>query len=166
MTLTIARNIGVIDATAAKWEDEVRQQIASGSNFLLVLNNERGAISRFCAVFEMENDCDPTPMARCSLFSMSQYIDLKDFDELLRAQDSGKRVVFIDQLDLALNKPPRVRHYLVYCPVWGIISQHDELRQSRESLEEYYQTLFHFRHNPDAAIYRFVDGKWQMLEIP
>ena len=166
MTLTISRHLGVIDGTATDWEAEVRQQIASGSNFLLILNNEPDAISKFCAVFEMESDCNPTPIPRYSLFSMSQYIDSSDFDELIKAQDDRKRVVFVDQLDLALNKPPRVQHYLVYCPVWGIISQHDELRQAKESIDDYSQTLFHFRHNPDAAIYRFVAGKWQMLEIP
>jgi hypothetical protein len=166
MISTIPRHLGVIDGTSTDWESDVRQQIDGGSNFLLVLENKPDSISKFCNVFEMEPDCNPTPLPRYSLFSMSQYIDTRHFDELLQAQNDGKRIVFIDQLDLALNKPPRVKPYLVYCPIWGIISQHEELRQAKESIEEYAQTLYRFRPNPDAAIYRWVGGKWEILEIP
>jgi hypothetical protein len=75
-------------------------------------------------------------------------------------------VVFIDQLDLALNKPPRVKPYLVYCAIWGIISQHEELRQAKESLEDYSYTFYRFRRNPEAGIYHWVERKWDLLEIP
>jgi len=71
-------------------------------------------------------------MPRYSLFSMNQYIEESIFNKLLHAQNDGKRVVFIDQLDLALNRPPRVKPYLVYCSIWGIISQHEDLRQARD----------------------------------
>jgi len=166
MISTIPWHLGVIDGSSPDWIADIRQQIESGSNFLLVLTNTLDAIHEFCKVFEMEPDCNPTPLPRYSLFSMSQYIDAKHFDELLQAQNDGKRVVFIDQLDLSLNKPPRVRPYLVYCPIWGIISQHDELRQAKESIEDYGHTLYRFRSNPDAAIYRWIGGKWEILEIP
>jgi hypothetical protein len=166
MISTIPRHLGVIDGTESSWIADVRQQIEMGSNFLLMLPNCRDAITDFCKVFEMEPDCNPMPLPRYSLFSMSHYIDSTEFDELLQAQDDGKRVVFIDQLDLALNKPPRIKSYIVYCPIWGIISQHDELRQAKESIEDYSQTLYRFRPNPDAAIYRWVEGKWEILEIP
>src|SRR6185436_20239710 len=166
MISTVSRHLGLIDGTSSGWVEEVRQQIESGSNFLLILPNMPTAIEDFCKVFEMAPDCNPTPMPRYSLFSMSQYIDERAFDDLLRAQNDGKRVVFIDQLDLELNKPPRVKPYLVYCAIWGIISQHDELRQAKESIEDYAQTLYRFRPNPDAAIYRWVGGKWEILEIP
>src|SRR5947207_13488227 len=126
MISTISRHLGIIDGTSADWIAGVREQIEAGCNFLLILPNTPTAIEDFCKVFEMAPDCDPTPMARYSLFSMSQYIDSQGFDELLKAQNDGQRVVFIDQLDLELNKPPRVKPYLVYCTIWGIISQHEE----------------------------------------
>ena len=91
MISTIPRHLGVIDGTATEWEGDVRQQIDAGSNFLLILQNQPDAISKFCAVFEMEPDCNPTPLPRYSLFSMSQYIDSRHFDELLQAQNDGKR---------------------------------------------------------------------------
>jgi len=91
---------------------------------------------------------------------------LKQGDSGLHWSPDGKRIVFVDQLDLALNKPPRLRPYIVYCPIWGIISQHDELRQARDSIEDYSQTLYRLRPNPDAAIYRWISGKWEILEIP
>ena len=166
ISTTIPRHLGIIDGTSQDWIEDVRQQIESGSNFLLMLPNTPDAIQDFCKVFEMEPDCNPTPLPRYSLFSMSQYIDSKSFDELLQAQNDGKRIVFVDQLDLALNKPPRLRAYIVYCPIWGIISQHDELRQARDSIEDYSQTLYRLRPNPDAAIYRWISGKWEILEIP
>lgn len=166
ISTTIPRHLGIIDGTSQDWIEDVRQQIESGSNFLLMLPNTPDAIQDFCKVFEMEPDCNPTPLPRYSLFSMSQYIDSKSFDELLQAQNDGKRIVFVDQLDLALNKPPRLRPYIVYCPIWGIISQHDELRQARDSIEDYSQTLYRLRPNPDAAIYRWISGKWEILEIP
>ena len=134
MISTIPRHLGVIDGTSTDWIADVRHQIEAGSNFLLMLPNNSDSISEFCKVFEMEADCNPTPLPRYSLFSMSHYIDSGEFDQLLEAQNDGKRIVFIDQLDLALNKPPRVKPYIVYCPIWGIISQHEELRQAREAI--------------------------------
>src|SRR5438552_3955678 len=166
MISTVARHLGIIDGTAADWIADFRQQIDAGSNFFLILPDKRTAIDDFCKVFEMAPDCNPTPMPRYALFSMSQYIDSQGFDELLQAVDNGKRIYFIDQLDLELNKPPRVRPYLVYCPVWGIISQHEELRPAKESLEDYSFTFYLFRRNPEAAIYHWNDRKWHMLEVP
>jgi hypothetical protein len=166
MISTVSRHLGLIDGTAVDWVAQVRHQIEVGTNFLLILPDVPTAIEDFCKVFEMAPDCNPTPMPRYSLFSMSQYIDSKEFDELLEAQNNGNRIVFIDQLDLELNRPPRVKPYLVYCPIWGIISQHDELRHARDSLEDYSFTFYRFRRNPEAAIYRWIEDKWELLEIP
>ena len=166
MISTVARHLGIINGTSSNWIAEVREQIEQGCNFLLVLPDNRSAIDDFCKVFEMAPDCNPTPMPRYAIFSMSQYIDSHGFDELLHALNDGKRVYFIDQLDLELNKPPRVKDYLVYCPVWGIISQHEELRPARESLDDYSFTFYRFRRNPEASIYRWIDDKWHMLELP
>jgi hypothetical protein len=165
MISTIARHVGLIDGTAVDWVAATRQQIESGGNFLLILANSRDAIADFCKAFEMAPDCDPTPMPRHALVSMSQYLEDEVFNRALQAQDEGQRVVFIDQLDLALTKPPRVKPYLVYSAIWGIISQHEELRGARESLEDYSFTFYRFRRNPEAGIYRWIDGKWQLLDI-
>ena len=98
MISTVARHLGLIDGTSADWIAETRQQIESGSNFLVILLNIATAIEDFCKVFEMAPDCDPTPMSRYTLFSMSPHLEERVFDDALKAQNDGKRVVFIDQL--------------------------------------------------------------------
>src|SRR6267378_7544784 len=92
MISTISRHLGVIDGTESSWIADVRQQIEMGSNFLLMLPNIPHAITEFCKVFEMEPDCNPMPLPRYSLFSMSHYIDSTKFDELLQAQMTGRQV--------------------------------------------------------------------------
>src|SRR5438477_12804007 len=104
MISTIPRHLGVIDGTSPDWIEDVRQQIESGSTFILMLPNTPDAIQDFCTDFEMEPDCNPTPLPRYSLSSLTQYIDSRSYDELLQAQTDGKRVVSVDQLDSTPTK--------------------------------------------------------------
>ena len=62
-----------------------------------------------------------------------------------------------------MNRPPRVKPYLVYCPTWGIISQHNELNPARQAYYDYVNSLVGLRPHSEAGIYKWNGTKWQML---
>jgi hypothetical protein len=93
---------------------------------------------------------------------MGQYIDSAAFDEMLAAWDAGERVVFLEQIDFALNRPPHVKPFLVYSPVWGILSQHDERTGARRGLEEAADWEERSRL-AQPAIYHWDRSKWKMM---
>ena len=163
MTTSLTRELRTVDGTAPDWVAQVEKKIQLGQNFLLMVPNELNAVRDFCKVFELGPDGTPAGLTRSSLISLSLFIGHEDFDYLMAAEKRGDRVLYIEQLDLVMNRPPRVKPYLVYCPTWGIISQHHELNDARESYYDYVNSLIGNRLHSEAGIYKWAGQKWQML---
>jgi hypothetical protein len=140
----------------------VREQLDSGRNFFLILPGDADAVARFCRGFDLKQDCLSTDFTRSDLLRMGQYIDDGAFNEMLAAWDAHERVVFLEQIDFPMNQPPHVKPFLVYSPVWGILSQHDELQAARRGLEE----VEHWEERSrlaQPAIYKWERSGWKML---
>src|SRR5438552_14626245 len=165
MIATLPRNLRMIDGMSPDWVAEVEEEIELGHNFILMLPNRRDAIAEFCKIFELGRDCRPEVLTRHALISMSLYMDQKDFDYLFEAEDRGDKVLFIEQLDLAMTRPPRVKQYLVYSPTWGIVSQHDQLGEAREGYYDYVNSLMGLRPHLEAGVYKWTGEKWEILLI-
>ena len=119
------------------WQGVVHEQVESGRNFFLIFPEGEDALTRFCHSFNLQPDC---LQGRWHAFwiccDKRQYVDGSAFDEMLIAWDAGDLVIFLEQLDFPINRPPRVKPFMVYSSLWGILSQHDDVRVARVWLED------------------------------
>src|SRR5258708_5272844 len=160
MSAILQRELPLVDGTAPGWIAHIDEKIRLGQNFVLMVPNHPNALKDFCEVFELGADCEPAALTRSSLISLSLFMEHKDFDFLLEAERKGDKVLFIEQLDLVMNRPPRVKPYLVYCPTWGIISQHEQLNEAKEAYYDYLNSLTGVRPHSEAGIYKWNGAKW------
>src|SRR4030095_13945619 len=117
----------VVAADASDGAARLREQLRAGANFIL-LGSRRPDIAEVAfSVLRVSPDGMPKRLTRNGLFLLGPHLKPRDFDLALQAFERGEPVYFVEHLDLPGTKPPRVRRYLVYCDVWGIISQHDDL---------------------------------------
>ena len=142
----------------------VHQHIQAGSNFLLILPNNGRAIREFCKMFGYEEGCMPKTLTRGEFFLLSQFVDSDDFDEVLRAWDDDHQVVYVEQLDFPINQPPRLSNYILYSPVFGIVSEHDDERDAKRALSRYENSDHVHPTTRRAAIYRWNEDRWKMIE--
>jgi len=143
------------------WHDAVREQLEGGRNFFLIFPDSEDAMTRFCHAFNLQPDCLRGSFNRSDLLRMGQYVDGAAFDEMLIAWDADDLVVFVEQLDFPFNRPPQVKTFIVYSPLWGILSQHDDVRAARawlEDSEQWDRTRLSQPH-----IYQWSNTAWKML---
>jgi hypothetical protein len=143
------------------WQGAVHEQIESGRNFFLILPEGEDALKRFCHSFHLQGDCLQGRFNRSDLLRMGQYVDGGAFDEMLVAWDADDLVVFVEQIDFPLNRPPHVKPFIVYSPLWGILSQHDDVRVARtwlEDSEQWDRTRLSQPH-----VYQWTNDAWKML---
>jgi hypothetical protein len=171
VSVTIQKYLTVMDGRRQEWETELTEQIAGGSNVFMVLPNAPDFFEKLAKVLAISPNGLPEPVNRLPepvnrhrLFSLSPFIDPKDFDTMMEAQDQGNVLFFIEQLDLPCVQPPRVKPFLVYCPIRGIISQHDNQRDAREACSDYLAVMFGMRTHPGAAVYKWRGNEWYNTE--
>jgi hypothetical protein len=162
MQLQVHRRLEMIRADVEGWEDSVRRHIEDGSNFVLILPSEKKAIDDFCHMFGLPSDCHPKSLNRPGFFRLSQFMEPEAFDEVLAHWQPNKQVVFVEQLDFPVNRPPRLQNFLVYSPVLGIIAQAPTMAAAKEALADY-------EHHwgaplPEASIYIWQKNRWNLYE--
>jgi hypothetical protein len=164
MGVNLVRGLEVLRMETPDWADRVRDQVELGLNFFLIVNGEE-QIKEFCGLFDLAEDCVAKPLTRSDFLLLSRYVQPDTFDQVLGAWENNEEVVFVDQLDFPINKPPRLRHYLVYSSVLGIISQHDGPWEARAALSSYQNTPTLHRPQPEADVYQWniATEKWELL---
>lgn len=146
------------------WPHRVRDQVEQGLNFFLIVHGEQ-QVREFCAVFDLDSNCVSKPLSRADFLLLSRYVQPDTFDEVLGAWETNEQVIFLDQLDFPINKPPRLKHFLVYSSVLGIISQHDGPWEARAALSSYQSAPVLHRPQPEADVYQWNTeaDKWELL---
>ena len=160
--IKVAQALEAVRADSGEWQDRVREQLDQGTNFFLILPNDPDAARRFCAVFELEEDCVGKPMSRSDFLLLSPHMPQTTFDEVMQTWDNAEKVYFIEQLDFPINKPPRLKPYLVYSPVLGILSQHEGIWEARVALSSYRATPGSHPPQAEAEVYRWNGDQWAM----
>ena len=61
----------MVNADREGWEDKVREHIDQGTNFLLILRKDSGAVKVFCKLFDLPEDCCPKVLTQGEFFLMS-----------------------------------------------------------------------------------------------
>ncbi len=131
----------------------------AGSNFILLLQNTHSSVAEFCNTFHLASSNVPKPMSQPDIFALSPYIHPKSFD-LLLAQQRGNPIYFFKQLMLPTTRPPQFKSCLVYCPVRGVISQHESFNDARTACSDYLNKLSVLRQKLEARCYEWRENQW------
>ena len=135
------RRLGVIKTDTEGWIDAVRQRNEDGANFLLVFPNNPEEIHKFCLLFGLGPDCAPKTLTQSGLFRLGQFMEPEAFDAVLSDWGPDKLVVFVEQLDFPVNRPPRTQPFLVYSPVLGVLAQAATKALAKEALDDHQHHL-------------------------
>ena len=157
-----AQALEAVRIDSPNWQERVREQLDAGSNFFLILPNEPEGARRFCSVFDLEDDCVGKPMSRSDFLLMSPHMPQGTFDEVMQTWENNEIVHFIEQLDFPINKPPRLKPYLVYSPVMGILSQHEGVWEAQVALSSYRAAPGSHPPHPEAEVYQWNGSQWIM----
>ncbi len=164
MLIQAPKKLGLVNALKEGWLDHVHEHIENGTNFLLLLPKDREEVKRFCNCFGLSDDCHPTTLRQSDFFLLTQFIEPEVFDTVLEQCNDDHQLVFVEQIDFPINRPPKLKHFLVYSPVLGIISQFEHINPAREALIQWQDSSFGSTPKPEAAVYYFNKGRWKLFE--
>jgi hypothetical protein len=164
MLIQAHRKLGAINGDLEGWTELVREHIETGTNFVLVLPKDTEEVTKFCKLFELSDDCKPRTIKQADFFLISQYIEPEAFDMVLKHWDDDHQILFVEQIDFSINQPPKLKPFLVYSPVLGIISQNDLIHEAREALADYRENSVAADPSPQAGIYCWQKRKWELFE--
>jgi hypothetical protein len=164
MVYTEDKHLAVVAADAGDGPRRLREQLHQGSNFILIGSRKPDVQDAVCALLRTSPDRMPKGLTRNGLFLLGPHMQANDFDAVLEAIERGESVYFVEHLDLPGTHPPKVRRYLVYCDVWGIISQHDDLHDAENAWTDYLAAVNAQRPSPEAGIYKWEGDYWRSLE--
>jgi hypothetical protein len=164
VSLTIQKYLSVVDARRPGWAEEAQAALEMGNNFFVILPNAPDFLEKLGQILEVDPDHLPKACGRKRLFSLISFIEEKDFDRMLAAQDEGTLTCFIEQIDLPRTRPERVKPFLVYCSVRGIVSQHDSQREARDSCAGYAGAMSGLKNQHEATVYKWRGADWYNTE--
>ena len=156
--------LAVVAAGASDGVSRLREQLRAGANFILIDSRKPDVSEVAFSVLRVSPDGMPKRLTRHALFLLGPHLKPRDFDLALQALEKGDPVYFVEHLDLPVTRPPKVRRYLVYCDVWGIISQHDDLHDAENAWTDYVTAVNAQRPSPEAGIYKWEGDFWRSLE--
>jgi hypothetical protein len=164
MLIQVHRKLGAVNSDVEGWLDQIHDHIEHGTNFLLILRKDPAVLKKFCNAFQLEDNCNPRVLSQGEFFLMSQHVEPVAFDAVLHHWDDNHQVVFVEQIDFPMNRPPRLKNFIVYSPVLGLLAQHERLAGAKEILDDYENESILGPPNPEAAVYHWERGKWQLFE--
>lgn len=164
MVYSEEKYLAVVAADAGEGASQLRDQLRAGTNFILIGSRNPKVTETTLSALRVSPDRMPKRLTRNSLFLLGPHLKPRDFDAALRALEGGEPIYFVEHLDLPATKPPRVRRYLVYCDVWGIISQHDDLHDAENAWTDYVTAVNAQRPSPEAGIYKWEGDFWRSME--
>ncbi len=104
----------------------------------------------------------PEKLERWGIHALADVLEMKDFSLLLSLYEHYD-IRIIEQLRLERNRPPRVKPFILYCELRGIISEHETRDQAGESLLTFLGSSKRARKYPLAGLYEFKNSQWQRL---
>jgi hypothetical protein len=164
MVYSEEKQLAVVAADAGDGPRRLREQLQEGRNFILIASPRPDIMDAVCSLLRTSPDRMPKPLGRNGLFMLGPHLGAADFDAVLAAIEGGEPVYFVEHLDLPRTQPPKVRRYLVYCDVWGIISEHDDLHDAENAWTDYLAAVNAQRPSPEAGIYKWEGDYWRSLE--
>ena len=147
----------LVDGRAANWRETISRAADSKRNFIFVVDAEEGLEKLWSALGT--TNVMPERVHRWGILAMAEALRTEDYSLLLNIHAEAA-VYLIEQLALNSNVPPRTKHYMLYCELRGIISDHDTIEEAGISLLSYLNFFTRARLLPLAGIYEYADQKW------
>jgi hypothetical protein len=164
MLIQAHKKLSAVNSDVDGWLNQVQEHVQHGTNFLLILRKDPEPLKKFCNSFELEDNCHPHTLTQGEFFLMSQYVEPDAFDSILHHWDDNHQLVFVEQIDFPMNRPPRMRNFIVYSPVLGILAQHERLSGAKEVLDDYHGSAAAGETLPEAGVYHWERKRWVLFE--
>lgn len=157
------RNIRMVDGREADWENEAKEVAETGQNFLIILGNSEKDLSKLCRILGCTDKERPERLGRWGIHALNDVLQPADYEKLLAIEKSGQSIYFVEQLHLSTNRPPRIKKYMVYCEVRGIVSHHDSVEAAKSSYFEYLESFRRAKMFLMVGIYCWEQQQWIRL---
>jgi len=160
----IHSSIHVIDASQevpqekSHWETQALDALRSRRNFVIVFNPAADGLARLGKILDCSPSVLPEKLSKWAIIGLHDVLAPEDQKWLLSVY-STQDLRLIEQLQLARNRPPQIKQFILYCESRGIISDHDTLEDAREALWLYLEDFRWSRLFPMAGIYQW-HGEW------
>src|SRR5262245_35773434 len=154
-------NISLINGLIDGWEQKVVAAVDTRKNFVLILENAQIDLLKICKGIEQKKL--PDRLERWGVSGLYDVLTDEEFQTLQKAQREGYPVFLFEQLFLTRNTPPRIKKFLVYCEVRGIMSDHDSEEEAHKALRKYVATYERMKHLPLAGLYEWQGQTWTKL---
>ena len=164
MKFCVAQKLTVVHAQPdGLWLKVASEKIERGENFLVLEANSPDLLAQLRDLCHWSCTVHPKRLTRAQIFQLSPFLSPMDFQNLFSHSEDTAAIYFIEQMDLPGATPPRLRPVLVYCPIRGILSQHEDIFEASRTYEEHMQTLP--RHHPERSleIYRWQGKDWYFV---
>jgi hypothetical protein len=157
----------VIDASQedweerSPWEEEVRAALGSGTNFLVVFNPIGCGPQRLTKIL----DCAPNVLSKLSrwgVHALMEALSEEDYGRLVSVC-GARDVRIVEQLTLPSNRPPRLKPYLAYCEVHGMVSDHEEAELAQAALTAHLEAHPQGGRLPRTGVYHWERHGWMMV---
>jgi hypothetical protein len=158
------KHLAVVLADSGDGPLRLKEQLRAGTNFILIASRKADVSAATVSMLRVSEDRMPKQLTRNALFRLGPHLKPAEFDLVLQSVEDGDSVYFVEHLDLPGTHPPKVGRYLVYCDIWGIISQHDDVHDAENAWTDYVTALNAQRPSPEASIYKWEGDYWRSLE--
>ncbi len=150
----------IVDGRAPGWEKKALVEGNTKRNFILILQQPS----------DLDILCDmlgclprrPEKLERWGIHALADVLEMKEYSLLLGLYEKYD-LRLVEQLKLTRNQPPRIKPYILYCEVRGIISDHETLEEAGESLLDYLDSFKRAKIFPLAGLYQFKDNQWNRI---
>lgn len=156
--------ISIIDGRGPDRGRDIAQALESGRNFLVVLKPKDADLERLCQEVGCLNSSKPERLGRWGVHALNDVLNPADYEKLLKIQSTGDIIYFVEQLHLKHNRPPRLKTYMVYCEVRGIISDHNTIEEAKSSFFHYLESFRRARLFLMVGIYVWQDNEWVRMK--
>lgn len=146
-----------MDCRPPGWEQQAVAARDSKRNFLVILPEPEALPGLYEALGgEVQF---PERLGRWAIHAFIEVLEPQTYRLLLEVCEEHP-VYLVEQLRLVRTQPPRVRPFIVYCEIRGIVSDHESLEDSLEIMLMYLDSFHSAALLPLAGIYQFQNGKW------
>ncbi len=153
--------IRVIDGRKKTVNATIFHEVETGRNFVVIVPTahdlEESCTRLECAFDQFER------LHKWGIHGLADVLELKDYKELM-ASHRDSSIYLFEQLNLKVNRPPARKQFILYCEARGIISEHDSLEETGESLLSYLESFNRARLYPLAGIYEYHDDGWHRVK--
>ena len=151
----------IVDGRAPPWREEIVSAAQTGRNFILVIRSEAELEKLWSAVGT--TTVMPDRLQRRGLLALVEALRPEDL-EFLQGCSEDTFIYLVEQITLNRNVPPRMKRFMLYCELRGIISNHDTVEEAGLSLLSYLSGFKMARLLPLASIYDHGNGKWERIK--